>query len=72
MGLTPAHVAAQSGTSRTNRTMWALGDHDVGHSRLIPLVTRSRLDPATVCGDDLPAGADERPVCSVAPPVPPR
>ncbi len=72
MGLTPAHVAAQSGTARTNRTLWARGDHDVGHSRPIPLVTRSRPDPATVCGDDLPAGDKDRPAGSVAPPVPPR
>ena len=72
MGLTPAHVAAQSGTVRTNRAMWGLGDHDVGHARPIPPVTRSRPDPATVCGDDLPAGDDDRPAGSVAPPVPPR
>ncbi len=45
-------------------------DHAVGHSRPIPPVTRHRPDPATVCGDDLPAGDDDRPAGSVAPPVP--
>jgi len=70
VGLTPTHVAAQSDTARTNRAMWGLGNHDVGHSRPIPPVTRHRPDPATVCGDDLPAGDDDRPAGSVAPPVP--
>ena len=47
-------------------------DHDVGYSRRVPPVTRSRPDLATVCGDDLPAGDKDRPAGSVAPPVPPR
>ncbi len=60
-GLTQAQAAAHIGTSRTNLTMWELGYHDVGYSRLVQLVTLYRMDPATVFGDDLPAPDDDRP-----------
>lgn len=60
-GLTQGQVAAHIGTSRTNLTMWELGYHDVGYSRLVQLVALYRMDPATVFGDDLPVTDAGRP-----------
>jgi len=54
-GLTQAQAAAAIGTTRTNLTMWELGYHDIGYSRLIKMVVLYRMDPATVFDTDLPA-----------------